>query len=363
MAKTLNRNVFMTNAIIPHSKPTLGREEAEAVAEVVRSGMVAQGEKVREFENAFSLKFGFEQSAAVSSGTAGLHLALLALEIGPGDEVIIPSFVCTALLNAVHHAGANPVIADIDPATFNIDPQDAIRRITRKTRAIMVPHMFGLPADLDPLLGTGVPVIEDCAQSLGATYQGKPVGRWGAIAVYSFYATKMMTTGEGGMVAGPGNLIEKIKELRDYDNRPDYRVRFNYKLTDVQASMGLVQLRRLDPFIAQRRLLAGLYADALGAESKGIITLPQDRPGGIYFRFIVRIDSGADALIREMKARGIACERPVHTPLHRYLGLDGYMCSEAALATSISLPIYPGLQADDVSHIANIIIKKVRVLR
>ena len=347
--------------VIPHSRPTLGPEESEAVAGVIKSGMIAQGRKVEEFETAFSTRFDLGNSAAVSSGTAGLHLALLALEVGAGDEVIIPSYVCTALLNAVHHAGANPVIADIDPATFNIDAEDAKRRITRRTRAIIVPHMFGMIADLASLIKTGLPVIEDCAQCVGAAYGDRPVGSDGLLSVYSFYATKVMTTGEGGMVTSRDlRLIDKIKNLRDYDNMPSYHIRYNYKMTDMQAAMGLAQLDKLNSFVAMRRSLSNYYSDFFSSRGGHSMTLPQRSADHIYFRYVVRVDADIEAMIKGLREIGIDCARPVFCPLHRYLQLmTGYPGSEKAWKEAISLPIYPSITDHEKGIVASALLESL----
>ena len=184
--------------MIPHSRPTLDQKEELAVAAILSSGQVVQGEETQRFETALASEIGVVGAAAVSSGTAALHLALLALEIGEGDEVVIPSFVCPALLNAIRYVRATPVLADINREAFNIDVRDLERRLTGKTRAIIVPHMFGLPADIDDITALGIPVIEDCAQSLGSRYRGAPTGSFGVLSVFSFYATKVICTGEGG---------------------------------------------------------------------------------------------------------------------------------------------------------------------
>jgi perosamine synthetase len=242
---------------IPHSRPTLGEDEVRAVTAVIRSGHIAEGEVVARFEKAFAGKMGVQHAVATSSGTAALHLILLAMGIGPGDEVIIPSYVCTALLHAVHYVRARPILAEIDPVTYNIDPDDVQKHITTRTKAIIVPHMFGLSANLDKLLNLDVPLIEDCAQAVGGTYHQKPLGTFGDAAIFSFYATKMMATGEGGMAASDSDeIIERIRDLKTYDEKEADKVRYNYKMTDVQAAIGEVQLGRLDDFIGERKRIA-----------------------------------------------------------------------------------------------------------
>lgn len=334
---------------IPHSRPTVGLEEAKRLAEVVRSGYMAQGKMVQAFEQAFTEKITGKASAAVSSGTAALHLVLLAMGIGAKDEVIIPSYVCAALLNAVHYVAARPVLADIDPDTGNIDPVDAKKRITRRTRAIIVPHMFGLAADLDGLTALGVPIIEDCAQAVGGTYAGKPVGTFGQAAVFSFYATKVMTTGEGGMVvSGSKKLMARVNDLRNYDERGQYKIRYNYKMTDFQAALGLVQLAKLETFVRRRRKIAGEYTHFL--KDYGL-KLPSTDPGHIYFRYVVGLKSDSATVIQRLQAKGIMAARPVYKPLHHYLKLKGYPHSIRAWRQAVSLPIYPSLSRGAVKNV------------
>ena len=226
----------MSEPFIPHSRPALGEAEAKAVAEVVRGGWVAQGRQVAAFEQAMAKVTGQAQGVAVSSGTAALYVALMALGIGAGDEVVIPSYVCTALWHAVRLTGATPILVDIEPATYDPSPQAVTRVLTRHTKAVIVPHMFGLPADIETLKSHGVPVIEDCAQTLGVTVRGTSVGGTGKLAICSFYATKLLTAGEGGMVLGRDeSLMSRVQTLRQYDQEASLVRAFNYKMTDMQA--------------------------------------------------------------------------------------------------------------------------------
>ena len=337
---------------IPHSRPTVGPEETERLTEVIRSGYLAQGKMVQAFEQTFAESVGERYAAGVSSGTAALHLVLLAMGIGAEDEVIIPSYVCAALLNAVHYVAAKPVLADIDPDTGNIDPMDAKKRITRRTRAIIVPHMFGLAADLDRLTALGVPIIEDCAQAVGGTYAGKPVGTFGQAAIFSFYATKVMTTGEGGMVVSDSKkLMARVNDLRDYDERGQYKIRYNYKMTDIQAALGLAQLAKLETFIQRRRRIARKYSQFLKAYG---LKLPCADPGHIYFRYIVGLKSDSAAVIQRLQEKGIMSARPVYKPLHQYLKLKGYPHTTRTWRNSVSLPIYPSLSRDAVNKVLSI---------
>ncbi len=343
---TINKNNSKT---IPHSRPTIGAEEAKAAAEVIESGRLAQGEVVGRFEAALSRMIGVKHAAATGSGTAALHLTLLAMDIGPGDEVVIPSYVCSALLNAVNHVGATPVLADVDPRTFNIDPDDVKNRLTGRTRALIVPHLFGLPSDMDALSRLGVPIIEDCAQSVGAAHRGEPAGSFGHAAVFSFYATKVMTTGEGGLVVSDSTgLIDRIKDLREYDNRDNYKIRYNYKMTDLQAAIGLCQLKRLPDFIKKRQAVARKYDREF--EKIGI-GLPVNDPGRIYFRYVVNLETPAEKWIKAVINQGVTCARPLYKPIHRYLGLQGYPVSERAWENSLSIPVYPALTDEQTDHV------------
>ena len=336
--------------MIPHSRPTIDQGEIDVAVAVLQSGRLAQGERVLEFEKELASLIGVGAAVAVSSGTAALHLSLLALEIGEGDEVVIPSFVCPALLNAIRYVCAVPVLADIDPETFNIDVRDLKQRVTRKTKAVIVPHMFGLPAEIREIVALGIPVIEDCAQALGSRYEGAPTGSFGVLSFFSFYATKVICTGEGGMVAANDlQLLEKIRDLRDYDEKEDDRLRYNYKLTDLQAALGLTQLRKLPVLIGRRQAVARQYDEFLRERLLPVPACPPDRDH-IYYRYVIRTKHAAELLAAGGEA-GIAYRRPVFKPLHHYLGMAGYPQTEAAFLDTVSLPIYPSLRDEEIEAI------------
>jgi perosamine synthetase len=336
--------------LIPHSRPTLSEADAERVARAIRSGQIAQGPEVAAFERELAARLGVADAAAVSSGSAALELGLRALGVRAGDEVIIPTYVCDALHHAVARVGAPPVLADADPATLSLSTDDAKRRLTRRTRGLIVPHAFGLAVDLGPFLALGVPILEDCAQTLGATVQGRAVGGLGRLAVCSFYATKVLTTGEGGAVAGPAALVREVRGGRDYDERDDLLPRFNYKLTDMQAALGRGQLGRLDEFIERRRAIAARYRTRLAG---GPCRLPAEAgERHIYHRFVVEVNRPLGPLIARLNARGIAVRRPVFRPLHRALGLTGYPEADRLWSTSLSIPCYPSLSDGDVDAVA-----------
>jgi dTDP-4-amino-4,6-dideoxygalactose transaminase len=338
---------------IPHSRPTLGAEEKSAVAAVIDSGHIAEGSAVKEFEGAFARRMGVDRAIATSSGTAALHLTLLAMDVGPDDEVIIPSYVCTALINAVRYVGASPVLAEIDPETYNIDPHDVRKRLSQYTKAIIVPHLFGLAADLDRLLELDVPIIEDCAQAVGARLHQKPLGTFGDACISSFYATKMMTCGEGGMViSNSEGLLNRVADLKIYDEKERYETRFNYKMTDIQAAIGLAQLTRLDSFIRQRRAIASRYLRAF--QSLGL-SLPADDPAHIYYRFVIGVETDSQAVVSKFGQSGIGCARPVYKPLHHYLKLTGYPLTDNAWQTSLSIPIYPSLLDEEINRVIEVI--------
>lgn len=342
---------------IPHSRPTIDGRDIASILKTLRSGQVSMGPAVERFESAFARTLGVRESAAVSSGTAALHLALIALGVKRGDEVLLPTHVCTALLNAVNYVGAKPVLVDVDYEDGNISVLVVQKKLTRKTKAVIVPHMWGEPADLGPFLKLGVPVIEDCAQALGARYDGRPVGSFGRINIFSFYATKMMTTGEGGMVASDDSkLMARVRDKLSYDHRSEYKIRFNYKMSDLEAAMGILQLASLSRFIDRRRTIARIYREGLKGSG---VALPQ--PGAItdavYYRFIIKVRN-AEAFIKKAKARGINCERPLFKPLHRYLGLKGFPVSERLMKESVSVPIYPSLKDSE----ARAIVRELRKL-
>jgi len=271
------------------------------------------------------------------------------LEVGPGDEVIIPSYVCSALLNAVNYTGATPVLADICSGTFNLEAADVKKRISDRTTAIIVPHLFGLAADLDALLALDVPIIEDCAQAVGAEYAQRPAGTFGAAAVFSFYATKVITTGEGGMVVtNSRDIAERIRDLKTYDQKDNYKIRFNYKMTDIQAALGLGQLQRLDAFIRRRKAIAEQYSRSFKALD---LDLPPDDVGHIFFRYVLDLNTNSLPWIQSLARQGIGCDRPVYLPLHRQFQNKGCPVSEKAWKNSLSLPIYPSLADEEVTRV------------
>jgi dTDP-4-amino-4,6-dideoxygalactose transaminase len=337
----------------------VSEEDAERVARVVRSGRLAQGAEVEAFERELATRLGVAAVAAVSSGSAALELALRALDVGPGDEVVVPTYACDALHHAVTRCGAAPVLADADPETLGPSAKDVAHRLTPRVRAVVVVHPFGLAVDLDAFLALGVPIVEDCAQAIGARVAGRPVGSRGALAVGSFYATKLLTTGEGGAVAGPAERVARVRDARDYDEREGLVPRFNFKLTDIQAALGRSQLGRLDAFIARRRAIAARYRALLSSVAG--CRPPRDQgERHVFHRFVVAVERPLGPLIDCLRERGVAARRPVFRPIHRALGLAGYPEADRLWNQCLSLPCYPSLGDAEVGAVGAAVAEVLR---
>jgi dTDP-4-amino-4,6-dideoxygalactose transaminase len=343
--------------MIPHNRPTLGAGDREAVAAVLKSGWIAPGARVKEFEEGLAGFLGSGGSAtAVETGTAALHLALEALEIGNGDEVILPTYVCSAVLNAVHYAGAHPVLADIGPSGFNISPEDVRKKLSTKTGAIIVPHLYGSPAEIQEICELGPPVIEDCAQSLGATVVGRMTGTVGECSICSFYATKLLTTGKGGAIfSRRRDLMNTVRDLVDFDCRPSYRVRYNYRMNDLQAALGISQLRKLEEFIEKRRSIAAAYHRILDGTPGVLAARPRDGTTGVWYRYVISSRRDPAEIKERFRKEGIAVINPLEPweLLHRYLRLNpaGFPNAERAAGETISVPIYPSLTPAEIARI------------
>lgn len=273
---------------IPVARPDVGPAEAAAVQEVMASGWITQGPRVRQFEEAFARFCGTPHAVATNTGTAALHVALLALELGPEAEVITTPLSCIASANPILFQGARPVFADVEPETYNLDVADVEKRITPRTRAILPVHLFGHPVDLDPLLELArlhrLSVIEDASQATGALYKGRPVGGFGDVGCFSLYANKIITSGEGGMiVTGNAELARRMATVRNFGQRPGEPFLHpllggNYKMTDVHAAIGCVQLDKIEGYIERRRLNVAALNAALAPLTGLIERLPSERP-------------------------------------------------------------------------------------
>ncbi len=350
----------MLKSLIRHNRPNLNSGDIKAISEPLTKGMLASGSLNREFERAVSKFLNKKYACAVSSGTAALHLALLALEIKKGDEVILPTYVCTALLNAVNYTGATPVLVDADPTNLGPSVEDVRKKITKKTRAIIVNHTFGFPASIQKIKSFGIPVIEDCAQSLGSSASGRKLGSFGDLTTLSFYATKMMTAGYGGMVlTDQKKYADRILDLVHFDQRKDYKIRYNYYLSDVMAALGLSQLKRLPFFIAKRKANAAIYLTALQKTSfffwKGS---SGEQPN--YYRFLIGSLKPQKTLIRAFAKQGVEVISPLapYQLLHRYLGKSPkhFPVAEALARSVVSIPVHPGLRPGEIRKISKALI-------
>jgi dTDP-4-amino-4,6-dideoxygalactose transaminase len=356
--------------MIPSAAPIIGDGERAAVDRVLRSGMLAQGPEVAAFEREFSAELvAGRESVAVNSGTSGLHLGLLAAGVGPGDEVIVPSFTFAATANAVVLTGATPVFADIEADTFTLDPASAAQRVTSRTAAVLPVHLYGHPADLGPLAelarGAGAMLLEDAAQAHGASYHGSPVGSFGEWGTFSLYPTKNMTSGEGGMVAcATSGLATAVRRLRNQGMDAPYVhevVGLNNRMSDLHAAIGRVQLGRLREWTAQRRANAAFF----DAHLRDVV-LPAERPGcaHVYHQYTVRM-AGASADERDRVVRALREEHGVGAsvyypaPSHELTALRPFAPAgelpqtARAVAEVISLPVHPSLSDSDRERIVS----------
>jgi perosamine synthetase len=354
---------------LPLAKPVLGEPEERAVLEVLRSGHLSLGPKVPEFERAFAERVGARHASAVSSGTAALHLALRAVGVSDGDEVITSPFSFVASANVVVYERATPVFVDIDPRTLNLDPDAAAAAVTGRTRALLPVHIFGYPADLPALERHGLPIVEDACEALGAVHaDGTPVGGRGHPAAFGFYPNKQLTTGEGGMlVMGSAEHNAQVDSERNQGRAPDMgwldhdRLGFNYRLTDIACALGLAQLQRLDGMLAARAQAAAWYREALaGFEGLG---LPCEDDGDVrgWFVFVVQLPHGADRdeTIRALAAKGVQ-SKPYLPAIHLmsfYRETFGHregefgVCEDIA-ARSVALPFFPEITQSQVEQVA-----------
>lgn len=343
---------------IPHNRPSLDDKEIHAVTKVLQSKWLIAGKEVERFENAMKKIVQVQYAIAVNSGHAALHLSLIALNIGRGDEVIVPSYCVGDVLNAIYYIGAVPVLIDIEKNGFNIDTRLVSQKITQKTKAMIIPHMFGFPAKINELKKFGIPILEDCAQALGTTYQKKPVGYWGDLSIFSFYATKFITTGQGGMVVTNNkNYHEYIKDIIDYNGRDTYKVRYNYSLTDFSASIGNAQLGKRALFLKKRKNIASIYKKIL--IKKDIDYFPNNEDTHVnHFRFILkcRSESERERIQKLFLKRGIITKPPLNHReiLHNLLKQDKlfFPNAEKMARLTLSIPLYPSLSDREVERIA-----------
>jgi perosamine synthetase len=334
------------DSLIPHSRPFLGHEEAAEVQRVVLSGMIAQGAEVEHLERELAERFECPLACCVAHGTGALHLSLLGLGAGPGKQVVLPSYSCASLLNAVVYTGAEPVLVDSLADVPDVDLSKIA--VGPDTVAIVVPHLFGRTVPLQSFTHRKL-VVEDATHAVGAGM----VGQFGAACVYSFYATKMLAGGEGGVITTAAPKLDRlVRDLRSYDQRPDWKLRFNYKMTDMGAALLRVQLRRLSGFLERRAALARFYRDTL-ADVPGLI-LPQAQTDEVNYRFVLRFpDRAIDRVQQSIGELGVATVRPVWKTLHQCLKESGrlYPNAQRWWRESLSIPLYPALSDGEAERV------------
>lgn len=363
----------------PLGKPCLGNKEKRMVLEVINSGILSLGPKIVAFEKNFAKKIGTKYAVGVSSGTAGLHSVMIAAGIKKGDEVITSPFSFIASANCILYVGAKPVFVDIDPVTYNIDPKLIEKAITKKTKAILVVHIFGQSCDMEPIKKIArkynLKIIEDACESILATYNGKKVGTFGESAVFAFYPNKQMTTGEGGMIVTNNKKVRDLcfslrnqgrAENRQWLNHQ--RLGYNYRLNEMSAAIGLVQLERIDYLIAERIKIANLYNEYL-SKYQDIIKTPKTVIGNrhTWFVYVIRILKNGinrDQLIKRLKRAGIDT-KPYLPSIHLFdfyqkkfgYKRGNYPVAEKVSNSSLALPFYIGLKEKDIKYIVNNLIK------
>ncbi|MEM2614423.1 MAG: DegT/DnrJ/EryC1/StrS aminotransferase family protein [Nitrososphaerota archaeon] len=354
----------------PIAEPEIGEEELKNVLEAVKSGWISsKGKFIEEFENSFSKYIGVKYGVATSNGTAALHLALVALGIGLGDEVIVPDLTFAATINSVIYTGAKPVIVDIDKEYWCIDPSKVEEAVTSRTKAIIAVHLYGHPCDMDAIVEIAekhdLYVIEDCAEAHGAEYKGLKVGSFGQISCFSFYGNKIITTGEGGMcLTNDEDLAEKMRILRDHGMNAYKRywhetIGFNYRMTNLQAALGLAQLNKIESFIEKKRKIAKIYAEELSKLQD--ITPHPEMPWAkcVYWLYTIligeKMSSIRNILMERLAREGIET-RNMFYPLHEmpiYRNYESSSCSVSSRISKqgLSLPSSTKLTEEDVLSI------------
>jgi len=354
----------------PVAEPEIGEEELKNVVEAVKSGWISsKGKFIEEFENLFAKYIGLKYGVATSNGTTALHLALSALNIGPGDEVIVPDLTFAATINAVMYTGAKPVIVDVNGDYWCMDPEKVKEAVTPRTKAVIPVHLYGHPCDMDAIMEIaerhGLYVIEDCAEAHGAEYKGVKVGSFGQISCFSFYGNKIITTGEGGMcLTNDEDLAEKMRMLRDHGMSPQKKywhetIGFNYRMTNLQAAVGVAQLAKIEKFVDKKRKIAKIYAEELSKLQD--ITLHPEMPWAkcVYWLYTVllkeKINVDRNMLMEKLAMEGIET-RNMFYPLHEmpiYQEYASSTCSTSSKISSrgLSLPSSTKLTEEDILNI------------
>jgi perosamine synthetase len=369
----------MNDRFIPISQPLIGAREKELVIDALDSGWVSSiGKYIDEFEQNFARYCGTEYALTVSNGTTGLHLALVALGVGPGDEVIVPDLTFVATANAVAYTGAKPVLADVDPDTLCLDPESVKSLLSPRTKAIMPVHLYGHPADMDALAelaqARGIAIIEDAAEAHGAEYRGRRVGALGKCAVFSFYGNKVITTGEGGMITTDDRqLYEKARRLRDHAMHPQRRYfheerGFNYRITNLQAALGVAQLERIDDFLGRRTEIMEWYRQEIPSTDQIRLNRVKNWAKSAFWMVCLEVDwfdeASRDAFMRELRKRNID-SRPYFCalssmPMYRQMPLP---VAARKARIGLNLPSYYELTKSDVQRVGSNVNELLKEMR
>lgn len=342
---------------IQHNKPYLDEREITAYKRVLDHEWLLSGKEVADFEEKIKKISQRKYAIAVNSGSAAIHVSLLALNVQKDDEVIVPSYTDSALLNTIYYLHAHPVVVDTEQYGFNADPLQIEQKLTKKTKAIILPHMFGYPASIEQIQSYGVPIIEDVAQAIGSTYNGRPLGSFGNVSIFSFYATKLIATGQGGMVVTDSKeLYDFITDIIDYDQRENYIVRYNYMMTDTVASMGNTQIEKLNEILTKRKEIGNKYREVL--VKKQLSHFPKrDEMHVNHYRFLLQFpdESARNTIQKKFAENNIETIVPFKNfqMLHNFLHLrkQYFPYAEMLTKTLLSVPIYTALTESDIAHI------------
>lgn len=366
---------------IPMSAPDLDESDIQAVVEVLKSGRLALGPKAEEFEMLMAEYVGVKYAVAVSSGTAGLHILVRALDIGPGDEVLVPSFTFSASVNAILYERAKPVFVDIEPETYNLDPEDLERKITKKTKAIMAVDIFGHPAEWDEIVRIAdkynLKVIDDSCEALGAEYKGRKIGRFGDCACFAFYPNKQITTGEGGIIVTNNEKIAKLARSLRNQGRGEMgawlhheRLGYNYRMDEMSSALGVSQLKKIEKFLQKRANVARTYTEKLSNYSwvKTPVVKPYVRMS--WFVYVITLEKGLDRdkVIEEMEKRGIPA-RGYFSPIHlqpyireMFGTREGMLpVTEDISKRTIALPFHNNLKEEEIEEVIRVLEESVEL--
>ena len=356
---------------IPLVRPTIEDDDIKSMISAASEREISYGNLSHMFEDEFARYLGTKGGVATNSGTSALHLALRALNLKNGDEVIVPSYTCISLLHSIQYVHAIPIFVDInfnvEHMDYNINMEEVFNKITKNTKAIIVPHLFGSPAEIDKLTNLEIPVVEDATQCIGSVYKNRLIGSFGTISVFSFHESKVLACGEGGMIlTNSKDLLDRIKYLADYaceqsdlrlkkDKNYPYEERYNYKMDGINAALGLSQLRKIETFVEKRKKIAKIYTDEL-LRLKGMeIPDPSYEPN-IFFRYMVNLKERHPIdMLNFLLKKGIEGGRGVYPPLHYYEQNQSnnkkYPRIEYALNHLVSIPLYPSLTESEVMYI------------